>query len=52
MPINTEDDSLFHVFGNGIAACKLMLQIDSNCIDERAINKGANINIYQIKENL
>lgn len=50
--MNTEDDSLFHVFDNGILLCKLLLQIDSGCIDERALNRMANMNVYQVKENL
>lgn len=52
LPMNTEDESLFHVFDNGIALCKLLMIIDPNCIDDRAINKDSNINVYQIKENL
>jgi hypothetical protein len=52
LPLNTEDDSLFHVFDNGILLCKLLLQIDSGCIDERALNRMANMNVYQVKENL
>jgi hypothetical protein len=38
--MNIEDDTLFHVFDNGVALCKLLRQIDPECIDERAINKG------------
>jgi len=52
LPLNTEDDSLFHVFDNGILLCKLLLQIDSGCIDERALDRMANMNVYQVKENL
>lgn len=52
LPLNTEDDSLFHVFDNGILLCKLCMQIDEACIDDRAINRQANMNVYQVKENL
>ena len=52
IPMNTEDDTLFHVFDNGIALCKLLMKIDENCIDTRAINRQENMNIYQVKENL
>ena len=52
LPMNTEDDTLFHVFDNGIALCKILMQIDENCIDTRAINRQANMNVYQVKENL
>ena len=52
LPMNTADESLFHVFDNGILLCKLLLKIDPECIDERALNKQANMNVYQVKENL
>ena len=39
IPMNTEDDSLFHVFDNGIMACKLLLHVDENCLDSRALNR-------------
>jgi len=52
IPMNTEDDSLFHVFDNGIMACKLLLHVDENCLDSRALNRMENMNVYQCKENL
>mgnify|MGYP000946935644 CR=1 FL=1 len=52
LPMNGEDDTLFHVFDNGIALCKILMKIDENCIDTRAINRQANMNVYQVKENL
>lgn len=48
IPMNIEDDTLFHVFDNGVALCKLLRQIDPECIDERAINKGESMNVYHI----
>lgn len=50
--MNPEDDSLFHVFDNGILVNKLMLKLDENCIDSRAINAKTNMNIYEINQNL
>jgi hypothetical protein len=50
--MNADDDSLFHVFDNGVLLCKLLLQIDSNIIDTRTINRKANMNVYEVKENL
>jgi hypothetical protein len=52
LPMNTEDESLFHVFDNGLLLCKLMMQINPDCIDSRALNRQQNMNVYQIKENL
>jgi len=48
----TEDESLFHVFDNGIMMCKLLISLDSNSIDSRAINRQQNMNVYQVSENL
>lgn len=39
IPMSTEDDSLFHVFSNGVLLCKLLLEIDHECLDERSINR-------------
>jgi len=52
LPMNIEDDTLFHVFDNGIIMCKLLLAVDPDCIDARALNKMQNMNVYQCKENL
>ena len=46
LPMNADDDSLFHVFDDGILLCKLLTNIDSNCLDARALNRQANLNVY------
>lgn len=38
IPMNTEDDEIFHAFEDGILLCKLLICIDKDCIDRRAIN--------------
>ena len=48
LPMNAEDESLFHVFDNGVLVNKLMLKLDENCVDERAINVKSNMNIYEV----
>lgn len=52
LPMNPNDESLFHIFDNGIVMCKILLQIDPDCIDKRAINNKQNMNIYECKENI
>ena len=52
LPMNIEDDTLFHVFDNGIIMCKLLLAVDKDCLDVRALNRMQNMNVYQCKENL
>jgi len=52
IPMNFEDDTLFHIFDNGLALCKLVMAINPDCLDSRALNRQQNMNIYQIKENL
>ena len=50
--MNFADDTLFHIFDNGLALCKLVMAITPDCLDTRALNRQQNMNIYQIKENL
>ena len=45
LPMKADDDDLFHAFDNGILLCKLLMQVDKDCIDSRAINRGQ-INVY------
>ena len=53
IPISIEDtEDIFHAFDNGILMCKLLLEIDPDCIDSRAINKKSTMNAFQIKENI
>ena len=52
LPIKTDGDDLFHVLEDGIVLCKLIMIIDSEAIDRRAINIGTNLNAEQIGENL
>ena len=47
VPINVEDtEDIFHAFDNGIIMCKLLLIIDPDCIDGRAINKHSTMNAF------
>lgn len=52
VPMNPDDDTIFHMFDNGILLCKLLLQVDPECIDVRVLNRQNNMNVYQIQENL
>jgi hypothetical protein len=52
LPMNTEDETLFHVFDNGVLMCKMLMMLEPNCIDNRAINRAQNMNVYLVQENL
>lgn len=53
LPMNAEDsESLFHAMDNGILLCKVCLLIDPDCLDARALNRGQQMTVFQIKENL
>lgn len=52
LPIQTTGDDLFHILDDGIVLCKLVMVIDPECIDRRAMNIGKNLNAYQVSENL
>jgi len=51
LPISPYDDDLFDKLDDGILLCKLLMKIDENIIDSRAINRMKNMNEYQINEN-
>jgi len=52
IPINPENDDLFHCMETGVALSKLVNIAVENTIDMRAVNRKKNLNIYQTKENL
>lgn len=52
IPMNADDETIFNVFDNGILLCKLIMQVDEECIDVRAINRKEGLNKYEIMENL
>jgi plastin-1 len=52
LPINPSDNDIFQKCGNGVLLCKLINAASPGTIFEKAINQKANMNIFQIKENL
>lgn len=52
LPMNCEDETLFHVFDNGVLMCKLLMLLDADSIDNRAVNKQQTMNVYHIQENV
>lgn len=46
IPINPENDDVFHVLEDGIILGKLINAAAENTIDFRAVNKKKNLNIY------
>jgi len=52
IPMNPDEDDVFHVLEDGVVLCKLINAAVPDTIDMRVVNKGANINIYKVRENL
>jgi len=52
IPINPENDDLFHCLETGVVLAKLVNIAVENTILPKAINTKKNMNIYQTKENL
>lgn len=47
VPIDTSDpEAIFHALDNGIVMCKILIAIDKDCIDARAINKQDQMNTF------
>ena len=52
LPIDPEGDDLFHAVSDGMVLIHLVSHIDKDAIDFRTVNKGSNMNVYKIRENL
>lgn len=52
LPINPENDDLFHATSDGLLMIHMLNHIEKDCIDMRTVNKGSNLNIYKVRENL
>lgn len=52
LPLDVSSNQLFERTGDGILFCKLINLAVPDTIDERAINKKENMNVYQKTENL
>lgn len=52
LPLDPETSDLYTKCNDGVLLCKLVNLSQPGTIDERTINKGAKLSIYQIHENL
>ena len=52
LPIDPTNDDLFHACSDGMVLIHLLNHIDKDSIDMRTVNKGNNLNVYKIRENL
>ena len=52
LPINPENADLFDAMADGLLGLHLLNKAEKDRIDMRTVNKGANLNIYKIRENL
>lgn len=52
LPINPDNEDLFHACSDGMVLIHLINHIEKDAIDMRTVNTGSNINIYKVRENL
>lgn len=52
LPIDPDSDDLFHVMSDGLVLIKLLNQVEEGRVDMRTVNKGSNLSIFKIRENL
>lgn len=52
IPINTENEDIFHVMDDGAVLCKLMRVLDPDCILEKAITTNKDMGLFQKQQNL
>ena len=51
LPLDPTTDALFRAVGDGLLLCKLINKAQPDTIDERALNQGEKLNVYQVNEN-
>ena len=51
LPMDVASDAIFRAVGDGILLSKLINKAVPETVDERALNLGSNLNIYQMNEN-
>jgi len=47
-----KDTDLFHAMSDGMMLIRLLNLMEKDCVDMRTVNKGTNLNIYKVRENL
>ena len=52
LPIDPDNADLFHACSDGMVMIHLINKIEKDAIDMRTVNKGSNINVYKVRENL
>ena len=52
LPINPDNDDLFHACSDGMLLIHFINHIEKDAIDMRTVNKGSTLNIYKVRENL
>jgi len=52
VPMEPNADDVFHVLEDGILLCKLINLAVPDTIDMRVVNKGQNLSIFKVRENL
>jgi len=51
LPMDASSEAVFKAVADGLLLCKLMNKAVPETVDERALNTGKNLNIYQMNEN-
>ena len=52
LPINPDNDDLFHACSDGMVLIHMLNHIQPDSIDMRTVNKGSTMNVYKVRENL
>lgn len=52
LPMSVDSEDLFHIMSDGLVLIRLLNVIEKDTVDMRTVNKGSNLNIYKVRENL
>ena len=52
LPIKTDEEDLFDTCSDGLVLIYLLKAIDPALVDLKLVNKGKNLNVFQVRQNL
>lgn len=52
LPIDPDSEDLFHIMSDGLVLIKLLNEVEEGRVDMRTVNRGTNLSIFKIRENL
>lgn len=52
VPMGVDAEELFHAMSDGMMLIRILASIDKESVDMRAVNKGEQLSIFKVRENI